>query len=54
MISSENKLFEAIDKPNESKIISEDKIKGIVESSGTGQNTGFKSFQSGTALAIIL
>jgi hypothetical protein len=51
MISQENKLFEEIDKPNESKITSEDKIKGIVErqSSWTGQITGFKSFPSGTA-----
>jgi hypothetical protein len=44
-------LFEEIDKPNESKIMSEDKIKGNVErqSSWIGQITGFKSFTSGTA-----
>lgn len=50
MISPENKLFEEIDKPNESRIISEDKIKGIVERQSTwiGQISGFKSFPSGT------
>jgi hypothetical protein len=31
MISIENKLFKEIDKPNESKIMSEDKIKRIIE-----------------------
>ncbi|HYF99390.1 MAG TPA: hypothetical protein VD815_04805 [Candidatus Saccharimonadales bacterium] len=51
MISLENKLFEEIDKPEESRIISEDKDKGILEreSSWTGQITGFSSFPSGIA-----
>jgi hypothetical protein len=51
MISKENKLFEEVDKPEDSKIISEDEEKGVIEreSSWTGQITGFNSFPSGTA-----
>ena len=51
MISFENKLFEEVDKPEESIIISEDKEKKIVEreSSWTGKITGINPFPSGTA-----
>ena len=51
MISIENKLFEEMDTPGDSKIISEDKINGKVEreSSWTGQITGFNSFPNGIA-----
>ena len=51
MISRENKLFEEVDKPEESKIVSEDTGNGNVEreSSWTGQITGVNSFPSGTA-----
>lgn len=51
MISIENKQFDEVDKPKDSKILSEDKEKGIVEreSSWTGQITGLNSFPSGTA-----
>jgi hypothetical protein len=49
MISVENKLFEEVDKPEESKILSEDKEKGMVEreSSWTGRITGIGVFPSG-------
>jgi hypothetical protein len=51
MISVENKLFEEVDKPEDSKILSENKEKGIVEreSSWTGKITGLDSFPSGSA-----
>jgi hypothetical protein len=51
MISAENKLFEEVDKPESSKIVSEDHGKGIVdrESSWIGELTGIDSFPSGTA-----
>lgn len=51
MISAENKLFEEVDKPESSKIVSEDYDKGIVEreSSWTGEIRGLNSFPSGTA-----
>ncbi len=51
MISADNKLFEEVDKPESSKIVSEGNGKGIVEreSSWTGQIRGLKSFPSGTA-----
>lgn len=51
MISIENKLFEEVDKPEDSKIISEDINKGIIEreSTWTGQIKGFNSFPSGIA-----
>jgi hypothetical protein len=51
MISAENKLFEEVDKPESSKIVSEDHDMGIVEreSSWTGEIRGFDSFPSGTA-----
>ena len=51
MILQESKLFEEVDKPEDSKITSEDKEKGTVEreSSWTGQITGTNSFPSGTA-----
>lgn len=51
MISAENKLFEEVDKPESSKIVSEDHDKGIVEreSSWIGEIRGFDSFPSGTA-----
>ena len=51
MISIDNKLFEEVDKPVDSKILSEDKEKGIVEreSSWTGTITGFNPFPSGSA-----
>lgn len=44
-------MFEEIDKPISSKIISEDKVNGTVEreSSWTGQITGFNFFPSGMA-----
>jgi hypothetical protein len=48
MISAENKLFEEVDKPESSKIVSEDHDKGIVEreSGWTGEIRGFDSFQA--------
>jgi hypothetical protein len=51
MISAENKLFEEVDKPESSKIVSEDNGKGVIEreSSWTGEIKGFNSFPSGTA-----
>ncbi len=51
MISAENKLFDKIDKPESSKIVSEDDGNGIVEreSSWIGQIRGLGSFPSGTA-----
>ena len=51
MISIENKQFDEVCTPKDSKILSEDKEKGIVEreSSWTGQITGLNSFPSGTA-----
>jgi hypothetical protein len=51
MITVENKLFEELDKPKGSKIVSEDNGNGIVEreSSWTGQIRGLNSFPSGTA-----
>ena len=51
MISADNKLFEEVDKPEGSKIVSEDDGNGIVEreSSWTGQIRGLNSFPSGTA-----
>jgi hypothetical protein len=51
MISRENKLFEEVDKPEESKIVSEDIDNGITEreSSWTGQITGVNLFPSGIA-----
>ncbi|KAA2282121.1 hypothetical protein [Candidatus Nitrosocosmicus sp. SS] len=51
MIATENKLFEEVDKPEDSKITSEDKEKGIVEreSSWTGKITGLDPFPSGNA-----
>jgi hypothetical protein len=50
MISIENKLFEEVDKPEDSKIISEDNDRGIMEreSRWTGRITGFNSFPHGT------
>jgi len=49
MISKENKLFEEVDKPEESKIISEDKHSGIInrESSWTGKIIGIGAFPNG-------
>lgn len=49
MISKENKLFEEVDKPENSKIVSEDKNSGIInrESSWTGKITGIGAFPSG-------
>src|SRR5215210_6893436 len=52
MISAtDNKLFEEVDKPESSKIVSEDNGKGIAEweSSWTGQIRGLDLFPSGTA-----
>ena len=51
MISIENKQFDEVCTPKDSKILSEDKEKGIVEreSSWTSQITGLNSFPSGTA-----
>ena len=51
MISVDNKLFEEVDKPEGSRIVSEDNGNGIVEreSSWTGQIRGLNSFPSGTA-----
>ena len=51
MISIENKLFEEVDRPEDSKIISEDNDHQMVEreSSWTGQITGVNSFPNGTA-----
>ena len=51
MTSADNKLFEEVDKPEGSKIVSEDNDNGIVEreSSWTGQIRGLNSFPSGTA-----
>jgi hypothetical protein len=51
MISAEHKLFEEVDKPESSKIVSEDHGNVIVEreSSWIGELTGFDSFPSGTA-----
>ena len=51
MISLETKLFDEVDKPEDSKILSENKEKGKVEreSSWTGQITGVSPFPSGTA-----
>jgi hypothetical protein len=49
-ISVGKKLFQEIDKPTDSKIVSEDKEKGIVEreSRWTGKLKGFDSFPDGT------
>jgi hypothetical protein len=49
MIPKENKLFEEVDKPENSKIVSEDNNSGIInrESSWTGKITGIGSFPSG-------
>ena len=51
MILMENKLFGEVDKLEESKVLSEDKEKEIVEreSSWTGHITGINLFPSGTA-----
>lgn len=51
MISADNKLFEEVDKPESSNIVSEDNVTGSVEreSSWTGQIRGLDSFPSGTA-----
>jgi hypothetical protein len=51
MIAIEKKLFEEVDKPEDSKIISEDKEKGIVEreSCWMGKITGLDPFPSGNA-----
>jgi hypothetical protein len=51
MISLENKLFDEVDKPEDSKILSENKEKGKMEreSSWTGRITGVSQFPSGTA-----
>jgi hypothetical protein len=51
MISADNKLFDEVDIPESSKIVSEDNGTGISEreSSWTGQISGLKSFPSGTA-----
>ena len=45
------KLFEEVDKPTGTKIVSEDKKKGLVErqSTWTGDITGYNSFPSGRA-----
>jgi hypothetical protein len=49
MISEEDKLFEEVDKPMDSKIVSEDENTGIVnrESSWTGKIKGTGVFPSG-------
>lgn len=51
MIKFENKIFEEIDIPENSKIVSEDKEKELVimESSWTGSIEGINAFPSGTA-----
>lgn len=51
MISADNKLFEEVDKPESSKIISEDNSNGIVEreSRWIGQIISLGSFPSGSA-----
>ena len=51
MISADNKLFEEVDKPESSKIVSEDNGNGIVEreSRWIGQISGLDPFPSGTA-----
>ena len=51
MISADNKLFDEVDKPESSKIVSEDNGNGTVEreSNWTGQISGLNSFPSGTA-----
>lgn len=50
MISIETKLFEEVDKPEKSKIISQKGSDGITirESSWSGQIMGFNQFPSGT------
>ena len=51
MISLETKLFDEVDKPEDSKILSENNERGKVEreSSWTGKITGINPFPSGTA-----
>lgn len=51
MISFTTKLFEEVDKPESSSIVSETQSDGSVErvSSWSGQVTGFNSFPSGIA-----
>ena len=46
------KLFEEIDKPTESKIVSENKDEGVVEreSTWTGYINGYNSFPFGRAI----
>ena len=55
MISADKKLFEEVDKPESSKIVSEDNGNGIVEqeSRWIGQIRGLDSFPSGTAKDLI-
>src|SRR5919107_5785453 len=51
MISTDNKLFDEVDIPESSRIVSENNGNGTVEreSSWTGQISGLDSFPSGTA-----